>query len=138
MRKPKKDADVWHVGISGSQYNVNQFTQYSLIYWYGDIDTEGQNAYYDGGGYHKLTGDLLNVWYDGDWNYRIKASGQLANRALDGSEQFYLGGINGVRAYGASDGYGDLGYLATAEIRRATGIEGLEAAVFIDSGAVKK
>ena len=87
--------------------------------------------------YHKLTGDLLNVWYDGDWNYRIKASGQMASRALDGSEQFYLGGINGVRAYGASDGYGDLGYLATAEIRRATGIEGLEAAVFIDSGAVK-
>lgn len=134
--KTEKDADVWHVGISGSQYNVNQFTQYSLIYWYGDIDTEGQNAYYDGG-YHKLTGDLLNIWYDGDWNYRIKASGQMASRALDGSEQFYLGGINGVRAYGASDGYGDLGYLATAEIRRATGIEGLEAAVFIDSGAVK-
>ena len=105
--KTEKDADVWHVGISGSQYNVNQFTQYSLIYWYGDIDTEGQNAYYDGG-YHKLTGDLLNVWYDGDWNYRIKASGQMASRALDGSEQFYLGGINGVRAYGASDGYGDL------------------------------
>ena len=133
--KTEKDADVWHVGISGSQYNPNQFTQYSLIYWYGDIDTDG-GAYYDGG-YHKLTGDLLNIWYDGDWNYRIKASGQLASRALDGSEQFYLGGINGVRAYGASDGYGDLGYLATAEIRRNIGVEGLEAAVFIDSGAVK-
>lgn len=134
--KTEKDADVVHIGISGSQYNVNQFTQYSLIYWYGDINTKNVNAYYDGG-YHKLTGDVLNIWYDGDWNYRVKASGQLANRALDGSEQFYLGGINGVRAYGASDGYGDLGYLASAEIRRATSIEGLEAAVFIDSGAAK-
>ncbi len=133
----EKEADVIHIGISGSQYNVNQFTQYSLIYWYGDIETKDvDNAYYDGG-YHKLTGDLLNIWYDGKWNYRVKASGQLASRALDGSEQFYLGGINGVRAYGSSDGYGDYGYTATAEIRRATGIEGLEAAVFIDSGAVR-
>lgn len=134
--KTEKDADVWHVGISGSQYNVNQFTQYSLIYWYGDIDTEGQDAYYDGG-YHKLTGDVLNIWYDNKFNYRVKASGQLASRALDGSEQFYLGGINGVRAYGASDGYGDLGYLATAEIRCATDEPGLEVAAFIDAGAVK-
>ncbi len=129
----QKDADVWHIGISGSQYNVNQFTQYSLIYWYGDIDTDG-GAYYDGG-YHKLTGDILNIWYDNKFNYRIKASGQLANRSLDGSEQFYLGGMNGVRAYGASDGYGDYGYVATGEIRCKTDIPGLEAAAFIDVGA---
>lgn len=129
----EKEADVWHIGISGSQYNVNQFTQYSLIYWYGDIDTDG-GAYYDGG-YHKLTGDILNIWYDNKFNYRIKASGQLANRSLDGSEQFYLGGMNGVRAYGASDGYGDYGYVATGEIRCKTDIPGLEAAAFIDVGA---
>ncbi len=129
----EKEADVWHIGISGSQYNVNQFTQYSLIYWYGDINTDG-GAYYDGG-YHKLTGDILNIWYDNKFNYRIKASGQLANRALDGSEQFYLGGMNGVRAYGSSDGYGDYGYVATGEIRCQTNVPGLEAAAFIDAGA---
>lgn len=133
--KNDKTADVVHLGISGSQYNVNQFTQYSLIYWYGDIDTDiDGGAYYDGG-YHKLTGDILNIWYDNKFNYRIKASGQLANRALDGSEQFYLGGINGVRAYGASDGYGDYGYVATGEIRCKTDEPGLEAAAFIDVGA---
>lgn len=129
----EKEADVWHIGISGSQYNVNQFTQYSLIYWYGDIKGE-DNAYYNGG-YHKLTGDILNIWYDNKFNYRIKASGQLANRPLDGSEQFYLGGMNGVRAYGSSDGYGDYGYVATGEIRCKTDIPGLEAAAFIDVGA---
>lgn len=130
--KTKKQADVVHVGISGSQYNVNQFTQYDLIYWYGDMDTDG-GAYYDGG-YHKLTGDLLNIWYDNKFNYRIKASGQLANRSLDGSEQFYLGGINGVRAYGNGDGYGDYGYVATGEIRYQTSEPGLEVAAFIDTG----
>ncbi len=50
-----------------------------------------------------MTGDVLNIWYDKRFNYRINASGQIANRALDGSEQFYLGGMNGVRAYGSSN-----------------------------------
>ena len=90
-----KDANVWHVGLSGSRYGVNQFLQYSLIYWYGDISTDG-GAYYDGG-YHKLTADVLKIWYWGKFNARVRARGQLASRALDGSEQFFLGGINGVR-----------------------------------------
>ena len=79
-----------------------------------------------------MTGSLLKIWYDGLWNYRVRFQGQLANRALDGSEQFYLGGMNGVRAYGNNDGYGDAGWLGSAEIRRQTGVEGLEAAAFID------
>lgn len=128
-----KDANVWHVGLSGSQYNINNFIQYDLIYWYGDIDTRNEDAYYDGA-YHKLTGDLLNIYYRGLWNYRLKFSGQLANRALDGSEQFYLGGMNGVRAYGASDGYGDYGFLTTFEIRRKANDKGLEYALFLDHG----
>lgn len=130
-----KKADVFHVGINGSKYRPNQITQYNFTYWNGHIDTDG-GAYYDGL-YHKLTGDILQVWYAGAYNYRMHLSGQLANRGLDGSEQFYLGGMNGVRAYGSSDGYGDYGYLASAEIRRQTGIEGLEIATFIDVGEVR-
>lgn len=131
----EKTADVWHAGISGSEYLPNRFTQYSLIYWYGDLDAEGTSI---DGTYHKLTSDLLHVRYDGKTNYRLQLSGQLANRAVDGSERFYLGGMNGVRAYGASDGYGDLGWLGTFEIRRQTGLKGLEAAVFTDVGAAKQ
>lgn len=131
----EKDADVWHVGISGSQYAPNEFLQYDLIYWYGDMSTDGGDTYIDGS-YHKLTGDLFKVWYDGPWNYRFCGSWQLANRPLDGSEQFYLGGMNGVRAYGNGDGYGDAGWLGTFEVRRATGVEGLEAALFLDAGYV--
>lgn len=132
----EKDADVWHVGISGSQYAPNEFLQYDVIYWYGDMSTDSGDTYIDGS-YHKLTGDLFKVWYDGPWNYRFRGSWQLANRPLDGSEQFYLGGMNGVRAYGNGDGYGDSGWLGTAEVRRATGIEGLEAALFVDAGYAK-
>lgn len=134
-QRMEKDADVWHVGISGSQYLPNEFLQYDLIYWYGNMDAE-DGAFIDGA-YHKLTGDLLKVWYDGPWNYRFRGSWQLANRPLDGSEQFYLGGMNGVRAYGNGDGYGDAGWLGTFEVRRATGVEGLEAALFVDAGYAK-
>ena len=42
--------------------------------------------------------------------------------------------MNGVRAYGNNDGYGDAGWLGSVEIRRQTGVEGLEAAAFIDEG----
>ncbi len=134
-QRMEKDADVWHVGISGSQYAPNEFLQYDVIYWYGDMSTDGGDTYIDGS-YHKLTGDLFKVWYDGPWNYRFRGSWQLANRPLDGSEQFYLGGMNGVRAYGNGDGYGDAGWLGTFEVRRATGVEGLEAALFLDAGYV--
>lgn len=130
----EKMANVYHAGISGSKYLPNRFSQYSLIYWYGNLSGGGKSL---DGDYHKLTSDLLHVIYDGKTNYRVQFSGQIANRNLDGSEMFYLGGMNGVRAYGASEGSGDIGFTATAEVRRQTGIKGLEAAAFIDTGAVK-
>lgn len=130
----EKMANVYHAGISGSKYLPNRFSQYSLIYWYGNLSGGGKSL---DGDYHKLTSDLLHVIYDGKTNYRVQLSGQIANRNLDGSEMFYLGGMNGVRAYGASEGSGDIGFIATAEVRRQTGIKGLEAAAFIDTGAVK-
>lgn len=130
----EKMANVYHAGISGSKYLPNRFSQYSLIYWYGNLSGGGKSL---DGDYHKLTSDLLHVIYDAKTNYRVQLSGQIANRNLDGSEMFYLGGMNGVRAYGASEGSGDIGFTATAEVRRQTGIKGLEAAAFIDTGAVK-
>ena len=44
-------------------------------------------------------------------------SGQAANKNLDSSEQFYLGGANGVRAYPANEGAGSEGQLANIELR---------------------
>lgn len=132
----EKNADVLHAGVAFSEYLPNRFTSGNLIYWYGDIDTKDTDAYYDGA-YHKLTADVSHVRYWKLWNLRLEAHAQLANRELDGSERFYLGGINGVRAYPASETSGDTGYTATLELRRATGIAGLEAAAFVDVGEVK-
>ena len=133
----EKSADVFHAGLAFSEYLPNRFTGGNLIYWYGDIETDNGGAYYDGG-YHKLTADFNHVRYWKLWNLRFNASAQLANRGLDGSERFYLGGLNGVRAYPASETSGDVGYTATVELRRATGVEGLEAAAFVDVGEVTR
>lgn len=131
----EKTANVFHVGIAASEYEKNCYTHADLMYWYGDIDVKRVAAYYEGK-YHKLTADFSHVRYWSDWNVRLDAHAQLANRDLDGSERFYLGGMNSVRAYPESELSGDYGYNATLEVRRRTDIEGLEVAAFIDVGEV--
>jgi hemolysin activation/secretion protein len=44
-------------------------------------------------------------------------AGQKANKDLDSSEQFYLGGAYGVRAYPSSEGGGDSGVMSNLELR---------------------
>jgi hemolysin activation/secretion protein len=45
-------------------------------------------------------------------------SGQMANKNLDSSEKFYLGGAEGVRAYPAAEGGGSNGQMINLELRR--------------------
>ena len=71
-------------------------------------------------------------------NNLFKASGQLASRNLDGSEQIYLGGANAVRAYPQGEGSGDAGILGTAEVRWYTDLPGLVLSTYLDAGHVKR
>lgn len=48
-------------------------------------------------------------------------NGQSANKNLDSSEKFYLGGMYGVRAYPTSEGGGSQGQLANLELRGRLG-----------------
>lgn len=45
-------------------------------------------------------------------------AGQLASKNLDSSERFYLGGIQGIRAYPAHEGGGSEGLLLSLEVRK--------------------
>lgn len=62
-------------------------------------------------------------------------SGQWAQKNLDSSEKFYLGGSTGVRAYPSSEGGGSKGQLLSIELRWQLP-EGLNLVGFYDHGQV--
>ena len=66
----------------------------------------------------------------------VGVNGQVANRNLDSSERFYLGGPQGVRAYPISEGGGSSGYVGNFELRYQLA-EGWRTAAFYDLGHIK-
>ena len=71
-----------------------------------------------------------------DWNFRTTLSWQQANRHLDGSEKFNIGGVYGVRGYSSGDGSGDQGLLSRTELTYQTKVKGLSVNAFYDIGGV--
>ena len=68
----------------------------------------------------------------------VDLQGQWANRNLDGSEKFYLGGPSGVRAYPSDEAGGSRGELLSVELQRSATLAGvpLSASAFFDAGHV--
>jgi hemolysin activation/secretion protein len=62
-------------------------------------------------------------------------TGQVANKNLDSSEKFYLGGANGVRAYPSNEGGGSEGTMLNLEVRWRA-MTNLVVAGFYDWGSV--
>ena len=90
------------------------------------------------GTYAKLEAEATAVQRLGNMtDFLVKVSGQMASRNLDSSEEFYLGGPNGVRAYAQGEGTGDEGFLGTAELRYHTPLRGLTLSTFYDIGTVR-
>ena len=80
----------------------------------GDFDARG---YRTAGNFQKTTLQLnrlqqLNPAFQAAFNF----NGQLAYQNLSSSEQFFLGGVSGVRAYPSSEGAGDTGATSSAEL----------------------
>lgn len=61
-----------------------------------------------------------------------RVSAQWADKNLDSSEKFGLGGASGVRAYPSGEGFGDLGWLVQLEARYSMGA--YTTYVFYDQG----
>lgn len=73
---------------------------------------------------------------DGGWLFSARARGQWAGGNLDSSEQFSLGGQDGVRAYPGGEATGDEGVLVSLEFQR-TIADTWRVAAFFDAGRVK-
>lgn len=88
------------------------------------------------GGFTKLAWNagLLRP-FDANWTFTGTARGQRPSKNLDSSERFSLGGPSGVRAYPASEGTGDAGWLVNLALVRRVG-EQLRLGAFVDSGHI--
>ncbi len=71
-----------------------------------------------------------------DVSFYAAVSGQEANKNVDSSEKFYLGGSGGVRAYPSNEAGGDKGTLTSLELRWKLR-EGFTLAAFHDYGSVR-
>ena len=76
---------------------------------------------------------VLRQWQG--WGLLLRGSGQIADKNLDASRKFALGGARSVRAWPSGEASGDHGVLAQMELRYRCGT--LEPFGFVDAGRVR-
>jgi len=88
------------------------------------------------GSYTKLNYGLRRQQVlSGDWSLSASLRGQLANKNLDSTERFVLGGPAGVRAYPVGEAAADEGWLMSLALAwRAS--ETVSTSLFVDTGGV--
>lgn len=93
-----------------------------------DVGVSGGSVSYDGGrpsglldapNYTKVSGSFARIQnvLTGNLLGYVSFRGQYAFKNLDTTEQFRLGGPDGVRAFANGEGTGDSGFIVTAELR---------------------
>ncbi len=138
-----KHSVAFHAGLNGMARGGGTYFAYRFDVKGGTLTADSDTARITGeaarttGGFWKGTLDLTAVQSLGhSTDILLKAQGQKASRNLDSSEQFYLGGARGVRAYPQGEASGDDGVLGTLELRWHTPMRGLTLSAYLDAGAV--
>ncbi len=141
----KKHSESVHVGVEGSEKQAGSLLNYDATLYVGRHHNDSTS--YGGkildeisdtqGTFAKAVVNLTGVQSLGHrTDLMVKLQGQAASRNLDSSEQMYLGGANGIRAYPQGEGSGDKGVLGTAEFRYYTNLPGLVLSAYFDAGHV--
>lgn len=125
--------------IAGAQNNA------SINVGLGKVNLDGSANQIDDakfantqGNYSRLRWNLSrNQFLSDSLSLFMSGAGQFANGNLDPSEKFFLGGLNGVRAYPNSEGGGSEGYLYVLELRKYLA-NNFTVATFIDYGHIKQ
>lgn len=135
------------IGLSGNLFDNlggGGANSASLVYTSGDLDLGGSPTQ----GADAITTRAAGPY--GKWRYALSRqqvitselsfygllTGQVAEKNLDSSEKFYLGGATGVRAYPASEGGGSEGQMLNLELRRRLP-KGFNLTAFYDWGEVR-
>jgi len=115
---------------------------YGAVSWtYGRLILDGSLQSTDSatarsaGNFSKLNLDLARIQSVAEHvDLYGRISAQWANKNLDSSQKFGLGGRNGVRAYPGGEGYGDEGAMVQLELRYAAGA--MMPYLFYDAGRI--
>jgi hemolysin activation/secretion protein len=144
-----RHSDSWTLTVAGDQRDSTGVTNFNISGTYGHLYLDNfQTLFFDYFG-ARTAGTYTK------WDYSVSRlqqldttnalyfgfSGQLANKNLDTSEQFYLGGPNTVRGYDVGVVSGAEGNLATIEYRHDFTFSLMpgpwQASIFADSGHIE-
>jgi hemolysin activation/secretion protein len=128
---------VWRSGKGTAVHGtlMGYFGHLSPDSEWGEVTTAAANTQ---GNFSKGTLDITALQRLGNATDLLwKFQGQLAGRNLDSSEQMYLGGAHGVRAYQSGAGAGDQGVLSSLELHYRTSLPGLVLRTYLDVGTVR-
>jgi hemolysin activation/secretion protein len=142
----EKHLYVGTLGISGSHWDTfggSGLTSVNLSVVFGDLTINSEVPRLIDDISARTDGKYLRFSYTASRLQRLTSStsvsltvsGQKANKNLDSSEKFSLGGAEGVRAYPQGEDIGDEGYMANLEIRR-TFLPNALGVLFYDAGSV--
>ena len=139
----EKHSNAAHIGVRGEMVRPRTRLTYDLTAYHGTIASDSAMAERQmrrAGTEGSFTKGVLNLGVrqelGGRFHLNLKTQFQAAGDNLDSSEEIYLGGANGVRAYPQGEGSGDSGYLASAELVYRTGIPHLDLSTYYDTGHV--
>ncbi len=140
----RKHSHSVHVGLEGYNRWTGAAADYNVTVTAGTMKPETDHAREMAeatdteGAFTKVEASVTGVQALGhQTDVMLKVSGQTAFHNLDSSEEMYLGGANGVRAYPQGEASGDEGVMGTLELRYHTNVPGLTLSTYFDAGLTR-
>ncbi len=142
-----KQLKLLSLGLSGSRQDAlggGGFNSFELTLASGNLGMDATSLGQDSGpasansngSFTRLNYTLNRLQRVSDSNtLSLALSGQQADKNLNSSEKFSLGGATGVRAYPQGEGSGDQGWMINAEVRHNLK-DNLQGIAFYDAGSV--
>lgn len=133
---------VSSLGLNGTVMGAGTFHAYGVTLSSGNVQHDrakkpSASAIPGEGAFTKLRANYaLSQTLSDTLSFYGQVQGQVANKNLDSSERFFLGGPLGVRAYPGSEGGGTQGAMVNLEIRQRLP-EGFQVIAFYDHGRVQ-
>ncbi len=140
----EKHSSTFHLGLRGQNRAENTVIDYNITGYLGHLTpdsnwarTQMRRAKTEG----RFTKAVLNVALQQELSERLSLNvnlqAQKAGTNLDSSEEIYLGGANGVRAYPQGEASGDNGFLTNVELYYSTGVPNLTLSTYLDMGSIQ-